>query len=95
MAPGARSKFGAPMFEPELIRKQMYCIKESTCVIVGTFRRPPWRFGARGIVPPCPPLFTTLRTNSTPKQIQTISKYDFHTDPCTVYVRIYIIITVV
>jgi len=25
MAPGARSKFGAPMFQPEVFRKQMYC----------------------------------------------------------------------
>jgi len=40
MAPGARSKFGAPIFEPEVFWKQMYCIKESTCNIVGTFRRP-------------------------------------------------------
>ena len=40
MAPGTRSKFGAPMFEPELFRKQMYCFEESTCDFVGTFRRP-------------------------------------------------------
>ena len=39
MAPGARSNFGAPMFEPEVIRTQIYCIEESTCDIVGTFRR--------------------------------------------------------
>ena len=39
MAPEARSKFGAPMFEPEVFRKQMYYIEESTCGIVGTFRR--------------------------------------------------------
>jgi len=25
MAPGARSKFGAPVFEPEVFRNQMYC----------------------------------------------------------------------
>jgi len=37
MAPGARSKFGAPVFEPEVFRKQMYCI---SCDIFGTFRRP-------------------------------------------------------
>ena len=35
---GARSKFGAPMFELEVIRKHMYCIEESTSYIVGTFR---------------------------------------------------------
>jgi len=34
MAPGARHKFGAPMFEPEVFRKQMYCIEGSACDIV-------------------------------------------------------------
>ena len=48
MAPGARSEFGALMFELEVLRKQMYCIEESTCDIVGTFRRPLQSFGARG-----------------------------------------------
>jgi len=38
MAPGARSKFGAPIFEPEVFRKQMYCIEEITCVtLLGLF----------------------------------------------------------
>jgi len=32
-----RSKFGPPMFEPEAYRKQMYCIEESICGIVGLF----------------------------------------------------------
>jgi len=43
MAPGARSKFGAPMFEAEVFRKQIHYTEESTCdiVVVGTFRRPP------------------------------------------------------
>ena len=40
MVPGARSKFGAPMFETKVIRKQMCCIERSTCHIVWTFRRP-------------------------------------------------------
>jgi len=35
-----RSKFGAPVFEPEVLRKQMYCIEETTCDIFGTFWRP-------------------------------------------------------
>ena len=48
MAPVARSKFGAPMFEPQVFRKQMYCIEESTCDVVKTFRRP-------GNCAPCPP----------------------------------------
>jgi len=48
--PGARSKFGAPIFETEVFRKQMYCVKESTCDIVGTFRRPPQPFGAPAVI---------------------------------------------
>ena len=40
MAPGPRSKFGAPFFESEVFWKQMYCIEDSTCEIVGNFRRP-------------------------------------------------------
>ena len=39
MAVGARKKFGAPLFEPEVFRKKMYCNEESACNIVGTFRR--------------------------------------------------------
>jgi len=46
MAPGARSKFGAPMFEPEVFRKQMYCIEECVCDIVGSLWRHPQRIGA-------------------------------------------------
>ena len=34
------------MFEPEVFRKEIYCIEESTCDIVGTFRRPQQTFGA-------------------------------------------------
>jgi len=41
MAPGAKSKLGAPVAEPEVFRKQMYGIAESTSDIVGTSRRPP------------------------------------------------------
>jgi len=41
MAPGARSVFGpSPVFEPEVLRKQIYCAEESTCDIDGTFLRP-------------------------------------------------------
>jgi len=40
MAPGARSKFSVPMFEPEVFLEQMYCIEEGTHDIVGPFRRP-------------------------------------------------------
>jgi len=44
-------KFGAPMFEPEVFRKQIHCIAESTCDIVGTFRRFPQSFGASIVIP--------------------------------------------
>jgi len=40
MAPGAGSKFGAPMFEPEVFQKQIYCIEENACDIAETFHRP-------------------------------------------------------
>ena len=40
MAPGARSKFGTPIFESEVLWKQIHCIEESTFDIVVTFRRP-------------------------------------------------------
>jgi len=45
MAPGARNKFAAPMFEPKVFRKQMYCFEKSAYVIVGTFWPPAviWR----------------------------------------------------
>jgi len=40
------------MFEPDVFLKQMYCIEESTCDTVRTFRHPPQWFGAREIVLP-------------------------------------------
>jgi len=53
MAPAARSTFGAPMFKPEVFRKEMYRIEESTWDIVGNFRSHPQSFGAL-IVIRCP-----------------------------------------
>jgi len=35
MTPGARNKF-----EPEVFGKQMYCMEESICEIIGTFGVP-------------------------------------------------------
>ena len=55
MAPGATSKFGAPMFEPDVFWKQMDCIEKSTCDIVGTFRRP------GNCAPFAPPRYAPLR----------------------------------
>jgi len=40
MAPGVENRSGAPMFEPELFRKQMYCFEKSACNIVVTFWSP-------------------------------------------------------
>jgi len=40
MVPGARNKFGASMFEPEVFRKQMYCFKNSAYDIVVAFWSP-------------------------------------------------------
>jgi len=54
MAPGARSKFGTPMFEPEVFRKQMYCTKLVTLLgLFGAFIAV-WR---PGNCAPCPPSF--------------------------------------
>jgi len=52
MAPGARSKFGAPVFEPEDFRKQMYCT-EVLVTLLGLFGAliVIWRLGNRV---PCP-----------------------------------------
>jgi len=47
MAPGARRNFGAPVFEFEVFRKQMYGIEENTCDIVWTFWRPQQSFCSR------------------------------------------------
>jgi len=52
-------KFGAPMFEPEFFRKQMCCIEESACDIVGIFRQPP-KDSAPGEWFPPSPLVTPL-----------------------------------
>jgi len=42
---GTRGKFGAPMFKPDVFRKEISCTEESTCEIVGTFRRSQQTFG--------------------------------------------------
>jgi len=60
MPPGARNKFGASMFEPEVCRKQMHCIEESTCDTVATFWHPRSDSAPGELCPPCPSLVTTL-----------------------------------
>jgi len=37
MAPVARSKFGAPIFEPEVFRKQMYYYTEVLVILLGLY----------------------------------------------------------
>jgi len=67
------------MFEPEVFRKQMHCIEESTCDIVATFRRPyshlaplamiwrPCSGSVLGNCAPLPPLVTPLPPTATVK----------------------------
>jgi len=63
---GARDKkqVWRPHVRTLVFRKQMHCIEERAYDIVGTFRRPPKPFGARGIVPGCPPVVTPLFESS-------------------------------
>jgi len=42
------------MFEPEVFRKQMYCIEESAYDVVGTFRRPRSDATPGQLHPSCP-----------------------------------------
>jgi len=64
MAPGARSKFDAHMFEPEVFQKQMYCVEESTCDIVGTFRHSRSDSTSGALCPLVTPLDVSLRGGS-------------------------------
>jgi len=62
MAPGARSKFGDPMFEPEVFRKQMYCT-EVRVILLGLFGVPQ-SFGALIVIRRpgnCAPCHSSLR----------------------------------
>jgi len=64
MVPGARSKFGAPTFEPELFLKKMYCT-EVLVTLLGFFGAPQ-SFGALIVIwlpgnfVPCPPSLRPL-----------------------------------
>ena len=61
MAQGARSKFGVPMFEPKVIREQVYCVEESTCDIV-VILAPSAVIRHPGNCAPIPPFVSSLRT---------------------------------
>jgi len=58
-----RPPLGAPMFEPEVYRNQIYCIDENACGIVETFQRLAQWFGAPIIRRPgnCAPHTPSLR----------------------------------
>jgi len=77
-ARGQKQVWCPPLFEPEVFQKQMYCIEQSTCDIVGTFLVPtaqwfgaPILIHARGIVTPFLP---SLR----PRCMETESKYIYY-----------------
>jgi len=59
MASRARSKIHAPVFEPEVFWKQIYCVEESTSDIDGTFRRPRSHSAPGELRPPCPSLYVS------------------------------------
>jgi len=57
MAHGARKKFGAPMFELEVFRSQMYCFEKSAYDTVVTF----WLHAVIRCPGNCVPLSSALR----------------------------------
>jgi len=57
MAPGARSKFGTPLFEPEVFRTQMSCTEKSINVTVLGLFDAPTVIRRPEIVPPSLSLF--------------------------------------
>ena len=67
MAPGARSKIGVPMLEPEGFRKQMHCVLKIKKVLVTLLEL----FGARVFMPP------TALPSLRPWQGRTLSPLDF------------------
>ena len=78
MATGPRSKFGAPMFEPEVFRKQMYCT-EVLVTLLGLFGAPQ-SFGARGIVPLAPVVTPLITARSdAPQEIMVHRSNQRHT----------------
>ena len=63
MAPGARNKFGAPVFESKVFRKQLYCIEESICGIPRSFRRPHSDSLPGELCSPCLPRYASASTS--------------------------------
>ena len=88
MAPGSKNKFGAALVEPappwstfgapvvksDFFQRQIYCIEESTCEIVGTFPRHQQTFGAPPMIRRpgnCAPVVTPLVDTSNWRQEET------------------------
>jgi len=44
--PGQEANLAPPFSNLKSFRKEMYCIEESTCDIIGTFQRPSQWFGS-------------------------------------------------
>jgi len=78
MAPGARSKFGAPVFKLEVFRKQKYRIEESSCAIADTFRRPPAVIRRPPIVIRSPGNCASLFPLATPLTLWSLASYNSH-----------------
>ena len=71
MEPGARRKFGAPMFEPEVFRKQKYLWD------CWDFPASPAVIRRQGIVPPPPPSLRLLIVNTITRDEQRKTKQFF------------------
>ena len=62
MAPGAKSKFGAPMFDLELFWKQMYCIEKVLQTLLKVFGAPRSDSAPGELCPPVPPRYAPVHT---------------------------------
>jgi len=96
------------MFEPEVFRKQMYCIEESICVIVGTFRRPPQWFVAPIVIrrsgicaPLVPPRYVSApvgenfdptETAAEENQMNVVDKTSTSSEPAEHYHRMFVLL---
>jgi len=82
MAPRARNKFCAHIFEPDVFRKQLYCIEDSTCDIAETFLCPRSDSAPGELFPLAPlvtPSCTTVTGNEQISLFFTVKQYSF---PC-------------
>jgi len=81
MAPGAKNKFGAIMFEPEVFRNQMCWIEQSFCENVGSFWSPanhssPLTGTVPGVLCPIAPIVTPLQAPQNIVELNKIYHYN-------------------